>query len=404
MDFFKAISLKDGIKLLSANMPEIKRETLPLHDAFGRIVSKDVLSQEVVPSFTRSTVDGYAVKSANILGASESIPALLTMVGSVEMGEATTLKVKDGEAVYVPTGGMLPEGADTVVMIEYVEGFHDTLAIHKAQSSGDNVIAKGADIGTNDILMRKGDVLNTRFCSLLASCGVSEVEVYAPLKFAIISTGDELISIDEPYRPSAVRDTNTTLLKGAIRPYGKVVFERRIVDNKAIFRDTLRKACQVADVVLLSGGSSVGQKDATFVTLQEAGEVLFHGLAVKPGKPTILAKTYSKIAIGLPGHPMACYMTFSNLFGGAYLNHTGHASHKVIHAKAKSNFPSSPGKLSFIPVSVSYEKDGVYATPLFTKSGMMSVIAKADGFTCLDENTEGINQGEGIEVCLFIED
>lgn len=403
MDFFKAIPLKDGIEMLE-NILTVPTERIALSEAFGRIVANDILSPETVPSFTRSTVDGYAVKSANTLGASDGTPSIFTVVGSVEMGETTALSVGENQAVYVPTGGMLPEGADTVVMIEYAEVFGDTLAVHKAQSHLENVIVKGADIDTNDILSRKGDVLNTRLCSLLASCGVGEVEVFHPLSFAIISTGDELISVTEPYRIGRVRDTNTTLLSGAIRPFGKVVYSRRIRDDKALFRDTLKEACDLADVVLLSGGSSVGQKDATYTTLLEAGEVLFHGLAVKPGKPTILAKAYGKIAIGLPGHPMAAYMTFSNLFGGAYHRHTGYNNLKTITAKAERNFPSAPGKLSFIPVSISYEKEVVKATPLFTKSGMMSVIAKADGFARIDENTEGINEGDSISVSLFIND
>lgn len=403
MDFFKAIKLDEGIKMLS-DILSVSTETVPLSHAFGRIVARDILSPETVPSFTRSTVDGYALKSANTLGASEGTPSLFEVIGSVDMGTLSSLKVGDNQAVYVPTGGMLPDGADCVVMIEYAEVFGTTLAVHKAQAVGENVIAKGDDIAVSDTLSSKGDRLNTRLCSLLASCGVSEVEVFTPLSFAIISTGDELISVDEPYREGMIRDTNTTLLTGAVKPFGKVVFSERIPDDKEVFASTLNRACSLADVVLLSGGSSVGQKDATYTTLLEAGEVLFHGLAVKPGKPTILAKAYGKIAIGLPGHPMATYMTFSNLFGGAYHHHTGFSNHKKITAKAKRNFPSSPGKLSFIPVAVSYEKDGVFATPLFTKSGMLSVIAKADGFTLIDPNTEGVNQGESIEVSLFVSD
>ena len=160
MDFFKAIPLKDGIEMLE-NILSVPTERIALSEAFGRIVAKDILSPETVPSFTRSTVDGYAVKSANTLGASDGTPSIFTVVGSVEMGETTALSVDENQAVYVPTGGMIPEGADTVVMIEYAEVFGDTLAVHKAQSHLENVIVKGADIDTNDILSRKGDVLNT---------------------------------------------------------------------------------------------------------------------------------------------------------------------------------------------------------------------------------------------------
>ncbi len=404
MDFFKAISLQNGIEMLGDIFPEIPTEKVALSRAFGRIVSKDILSPETVPSYNRSTVDGYAVKSANTLGASEGVPSLFTLIGSVEMGVPTDITLEDNQAVYVPTGGMLPAGADTVVMIEHAEVFGDTIAVHKAQSHNENTINKGDDIDTNDTLIYKGTMLNSRFCALLASCGVGEVEVFAPLKFAIISTGDELIGIDEEYRPCAIRDTNSTLLAGAVRPYGQVVYTTRIRDDKSLFKTTLKEACDKADVVLLSGGSSVGQKDATYTTLLEAGKVLFHGLAVRPGKPTILAQTYGKIAIGLPGHPMAAYMTFANLFGGAYKAKTNFSNFKEVTALAKRNFPSSPGKLSFIPVAISYENGSLYATPLFTKSGMMSVIAKADGFVKLSENTEGINEGDITNVSLFLND
>ena len=285
-------------------------ERVPLSAALGRVLFDTVESREYVPGFDRSTVDGYAVRAADTFGCSDSIPALLEVQGEVDMGKAAAEKLQNGGCVYVPTGGAVPQGADAVVMIEHIEDYGDgTIGITKAVAPGENLIYKGDDVYPGKPVLSAGRLIAAQDIGALAAVGITEVDVCRRLTVAIISTGDELVSAAEIPADGQIRDLNSPMLAALVTQTG---CEPRcygiVTDDTEKLSAALDKALEECDVVLISGGSSVGAKDATDEVIESKGEVLFHGIAMKPGKPTILGKVGMKPVWGLPGHPVAAFL------------------------------------------------------------------------------------------------
>ena len=311
MDFFQVISLDEAIVRLQKQFADnpLEIETVCLLEAQNRFLAEDLYAAENVPDFNRSTVDGYAVKAADTFGAGEALPSLLIAAGAVRMGQKAEMILKKGQAVAVPTGGMLPEGADSVGMVEYSEQFDaDTIAVYKPVSPGENVIARGDDMRQGDVILKRGTWLSAKHIAMLAACGISRVNVYRPIRFAIISTGDEIIEIDQPQEIGQIRDINSYGLASIIRQWGGSVTYRAIVrDDYEALKQAMTEGLEQADVLLTSGGSSVGERDYTYRLMQELckDDVFVKGIAIKPGKPTIAGKSDGKPVIGLPGHPSA---------------------------------------------------------------------------------------------------
>ncbi|NLZ24996.1 MAG: molybdopterin molybdotransferase MoeA [Clostridiales bacterium] len=397
MDFFKAVKLDEAANILKSILPEMGHEEIDLVSACGKILYEDIKADIDVPHFSRSTVDGYAVLSRDTTGSTASVPAMLKKAGAVEMGKGTNLKISRGEAVYVPTGGALPEGADSVSMIEDSEDFIDFVAIYKALAVNENVITKGFDIKEGDTIIKKGEILSARHLGVAAACGRTKVKVFKPLRFAVISSGDELIEPSITPETGKIRDINSYLLSSAVIETGGVItFHKRIKDSEEELKNALSDALEASDVVLLSGGSSVGRGDLTAKMIKEMGEILCHGIAVKPGKPTIIAKAQNKAVIGLPGHPMAAYMMFTVLFDKA-LERKG----KKVIAKSEINFPSGEGKTALYPVKLKNIDGELKAMPLFSKSGMISTLSEADGFAVIEDKAEGVLKGALLTVYPF---
>lgn len=303
-----------------------KTEELNLKDCLYAKITKDVIANEGSPAFDRSTMDGYAVIAKDTFGSSESIPALLKLSGSINMGQAPSAELNEGECMAVATGGMLPTKADAIVMKEYcVQHSDGTVEIQKAVSPGENVIFKHDDIKPNEVLIKAGQILLPHHIGALASLGISKIEAFAhnpetssskKPKIGIISTGDELVDISKKPRLGEIRDVNSYVLQACVQMYGcKSVAYGIIKDEYELLSNAVKKAMNECDCILVSGGSSVGQRDNTVKVLQEHGDLLFHGLSVKPGKPTILAslKNNQVAAFGLPGHPVASYYVFLEL-------------------------------------------------------------------------------------------
>ena len=385
-------------------------ETVPLGKAFGRILSRDINSPEDVPGFYRSSMDGYAVRARDTFGATESRPAMLEVKGEVNMGQAPTEGVGAGQAVRISTGGMLPEGADGVVMVEYAHVLDEnTIEISRAISPLENVILPDDDFKKGSPILEKGSLLRPQDLGVMAGIGLSQVSVYKRPRVAIISTGDEVVPIDQKPKPGQVRDINTYTLSAFCWQLGaEPVVLGLCKDNFEELKSRVEKGLREADTVWISGGSSVGARDMTLKVFESFHDVelLVHGISISPGKPTIIARVGSKAAFGLPGHT-ASAMVVAEVFLTAFLSRVSGKGdllgplHSEVEAELSRNIESASGREDYIRVRL-IERDGKrIADPIFGKSGLISTLVEADGLVRVERNTEGLYEGERVKV-LFI--
>lgn len=407
MVFFDVVSTEEARKRTIETFEEYKfgAEKIAILESNNRILAEDIYSSINVPEFNRSTVDGFAIKSKDSHGASESIPSLLKILGEVEMGKMTSYSIKSGEAVYVPTGGMIPEGADGMVMIEYTEKLDEcNLMVYKPISINENIILKGNDIRSGDIALKKGRKITPEAVGVLAALGIPEVKVYIKPKFYIISTGDEIIDLEEKLTLGKVRDINSyTLYSLIVNLGGEVVGKSIVKDCYEILRTELEKAIKVSDIVLISGGSSVGTRDYTDKVINSFnGKGIFvHGISIKPGKPTIIGEAEGKLIFGLPGHPVSTIVVFKTIveyYIKAKMNSIDFTP--KIKALMDFNFPSSSGRKTYQMVKLKKEDGKVFATPNFGKSGMISLLSDSDGYIVIESYEEGVYKGEERDVFL----
>lgn len=392
-------------KEAEGKQPEIER--IPFDQSLGRVLAEDLISPEPVPGFRRSTVDGYAVIAQNTQGVTESVPVFLEVTETVAIGHPATGTVRPGQCVYVPTGGMIPDGADAVVMVEYCESFDaHSIAVYDSVSPGRNVIAVGEDIRTEQVILKRGTRIRPQEIGVMASVGITETAVYRPWSVAIISTGDELVSADVTPGAAEIRDINTYGLEGLCEKYGFTVVEKHVLkDREELLRQTVAAAMERCDMVVVSGGSSQGEKDHTAKVLDELGEpgVFTHGIALKPGKPTILGydQKSETVLIGLPGHPVAAMIVFQLMAVWLYHQLTGQPAEYQLTARIDTNVASAPGKETCQLVELELHEKGYTAHPIFGKSGLMTTLTRAHGYTMIDMNKEGLKPGEQILVTLF---
>jgi len=393
------------IRAAVAIKPEKTDRTL--QNAFGMILAEDLRASESIPAFRKSTVDGYAVVAKDTSGASETIPAFLQCIGEVEMGKAATTPIGSGQCVYVPTGGMLPEGANAMVMVEHSEPFGGgQVAIYDSVSPGRSVIEIGDDVMAGATYMTKGKRLRAQEIGVLASMGVVDVPVFKPWRVTILSTGDELIPVDQTLMPGEIRDSNSYTAAAQCEKYGLEVVTKLILpDDEEAIRNAILTAKGNSDLLMISGGSSQGKKDMTAVLLDELSTpgVFTHGIAVKPGKPTILGidEVSKTLMIGLPGHPVAAMVIFELLVGWLWQTMTGSSRPLTIPATMESNVAGGSGRSMCLLLQLSGGSEGWVATPILGNSGLMSTLTHADGYTMLGINQEGLNSGETVQVTLL---
>jgi len=395
-------SLDESKMLLKKRFSErcMSCETVPLEKSIDRILFADILSKEHVPGFDRSSVDGYAVMASDTFGCSESLPALLKNIGAVEMGEIPAFTITKGCCCYVPTGGAMPRGADAMVMIEYTETLPDgSIAVEKPSAPGAGIIYKGDDIKPGDIILKAGKRLLPKDIGALAAMGETALSVYKKPRIAVLSTGDELVLPDQAPSMGQIRDVNQSLLLAALVKTGAEPVGYGIIkDMKGKIKNAVAEAVDDYDMVLVSGGTSVGIKDVAEEVLGELGEVLLHGIALKPGKPTIAADVHGKPVIWLPGHPAAAYFVYMLLVEPLLFGILG-----CTEGPRKESFtlmrtvPSNHGREECMPVSIS----GGHAVPIPIKSGLITTLSRADGFFIINRDSEGIKQGDRVNVILF---
>jgi len=384
-----------------------RREMLPLEDACGRILYEDIKSTEYVPSFHRSTVDGYAVRSADTFGCSDAIPALLPLEGEVLMGEQAEKALSPGSCMAVPTGGALPEGAGAVVMVEYTEDYGDgTIGILKSAAPGNNLIFKGDDVFPGKVVLPAGWRLTAQDIGALAAMGVTEVPVSQKPLVGILSTGDELVPVNEMPREGQVRDVNSAMLRALCMENGAVVKSYGIFkDEEALLSAAVDKALAECDVVLISGGSSVGMKDATCRVIESKGELLLHGIAMKPGKPTILGKVEGKPIAGLPGHPVAAFFV-SHLFIRPLLQQLmgREIKTRTVTARLAEAISANHGRAEYMGVHLEERADGLYARPIHGKSGLITTLAASDGYLSISRDCEGLAKDAPVPITIYCVD
>ncbi|MBW1700852.1 MAG: molybdopterin molybdotransferase MoeA [Deltaproteobacteria bacterium] len=407
--FFKVKRPEEVLEIIDQFGPS-GEEQIPLEQALGRVLSKEMIAPENLPDFFRSTMDGYAVQAKGTFGASESIPALFYVSGEVLMGQAPEMVVSEGQAVKISTGGMLPEGADGVVMVEYCHLLDEnTLEISRTISPLENVIQPADDFGQGDVVFKKGRALRTQDLGLMAGFGQSEITVYKKPKIAIISTGDEIVAIDEQPLPGQVRDINRYTLSAFCRRVGaEPLYLGLCPDDFEKLKDMVEKALARADTVWLSGGSSVGTRDLTLKVFEILPdfELLVHGISISPGKPTIIGKSGSQPVIGLPGH-VASALVVAEVFLTRLVSRLSgrvdfHSRPQTrIEAELSRNVESASGREDYIRVKLFQRGDTLIAEPIFGKSGLLSTLIEADGLIRVDMNTEGLYQGQKVKVILF---
>ena len=376
-------------------------EMVSLSAAMGRILAEDIAATEYVPDFDRSTVDGYAVRAKDTFGCTDAIPAILPLQGEVLMGEGAQFPLNPEECVAVPTGGAVPKGADSVVMVEYTEDYGDgTIGISKSAAPGQNMIFRGDDVFPGKVVLEQGRVLSSQDIGALAAIGRVQVPVAKNLKIGVISTGDELVPPEQTPGPGQVRDVNSPMLEAMLTAFGAEVINYGIViDDEALLSEKVHKAVAECDAVLLSGGSSVGVKDAACRIIESMGELLMHGIAIKPGKPTILGKAGSKPLVGLPGHPVAAYFITKIFILPLLCRLTGRKQESyTTTARVTESISANHGRAQVHCCRLESRDGALWASPIRGKSGLITTLAGADGYFIIDRDCEGLPQGAQVQV------
>jgi len=411
-ELFQALTVKEAREKLAAHIDFARSSVVvDLKDSLGRRLRADVMSEDDIPGFDRSTVDGYAVRARDTYGASEGLPAYLGLAGEILMGEEARSEIKPGEAWKIATGGMLPPGADAVVMVEYTAMLDEkTVEVVRPVAPGENVIRAGEDVKRGDRLLAAGHVIRPQDLGVLAAAGITRVEVSAPLEVGVISTGDEVVPPNIRPKPGQVRDINSYTLWALVKnDGGRPVSYGVIKDEYESLRATLEKALGETDMVLISGGSSVGTRDVTARVVGEMGEpgVLFHGISIRPGKPAVGAVVGGKAVFGLPGHPASAMVVY-DLLAAPLIKEGGYREYELdkwrefpARVRITRSIRSAAGREDFIRVKLSVQDGEVVAEPVLGKSGLITTMVRADGLAEIPASSEGVEAGDVVRIKLF---
>ena len=396
------------------NLKEIIRrniEVVDIKNTLHRILAEKIIAASNLPGFNRSTMDGYAIRAEDSFSANESLPSYLKLTEEIKMGDKPEFKINSGEVAKISTGGMLPKGANAVIMIEYTEQIDDaTIEVKKPVSPSENVIREDEDLKAGEIILKKGHKLRPQDIGILAGIGKTNIKIYKKPKIAIISTGNEVIPAEGEPQKGQIRDINSYTLRAYVEEAGGIPIYRGIIkDEVTLLEQEVKRTIKEDEIeaVIISGGSSVGARDVTLEVLNRLGKpgVLIHGVSVKPGKPTILAIADNRPIFGLPGHPISAMIIFnlfvrpliSRLQGGEYNNE----SKKNIEAEIDSNIASDPGREEYVRVFLYKKERKHYAKPILGKSGLISTMVRASGLIKIGLNTEGLEKGSKVVVKLF---
>ncbi len=385
--------------------------SVDVSQSLGMVCAEDVISAEDSPAFARSTVDGYAVRAEDTFGARESMPAYLNLTGEIVMGEEASAPLSDDGAFRIPTGGMLPKGADAVVMFEHVQVIDDRIIeVMKPVAPGENVIQTGEDVAAGEIVLRSGSRLRSQEIGACTGIGVSEIRVFSRPVVSIISTGDEIVAAEKKPDVGQIRDSNSYMIAAMVSAAGGVPLRKGIYrDEYTAIRNAVEEALKDSDAIAVSGGTSVGTKDMIARIIDDMGSpgILFHGVSLKPGKPMIGGVLQGVPIFGLPGHPAAVSVCFEifirpvlNLLSGLE-DRPAYRLKGIVRARLSRNVSSAGGREEHIRAMIEERDDGIWAVPILGKSGLIRTLVKADGTFVIPLNRSGIEKGEFVDLRLF---
>ena len=398
--FGSLISYQKAREVVDSHIQPITRsESVSIDDAVNRILSQDLVSVMNVPPFNRASMDGYAVKAKDTFGAGQFKPKLLKIIGEIHAGEKAINKIKTGECLQISTGAMMPDGADAVMMVEDTERDDDKVKIFKSVTPGSNIGKMGEDIKEGTAVLKADVLLDAGKVGVLASQGLSQVKVYQKPKIAIIPTGEEVVQAGNKLDSGQLYDINSHTIAALVNVSGGTPVKIGIAgDETEELRTTIEEALK-SDIVVLSGGSSVGERDLLVDVIEGWGEILFHGVQVKPGKPTIFAMIGGKPLLGMPGYPTSCLIN-SYLFLAPAIRKMAHLPPRrleTVKAKLSRSVPGSTGRRQFLTVKLV----GDEAVSVFKESGTITSIANADGYIEIPENIDLLEKGTIVTVTLF---
>jgi len=388
-------------------------QDISLDEARGRVLAADAHAPLDSPAFDRSAMDGYAVRAAGTAGATDDAPARLSYAGDVPMGTASAVRVAPGQAVWVATGSMIPDGADSVIMVERTSREGDSVLARRVVAVGDNIVRRGDDLREGDLVLRDGHTLRPQDVAVFASMGVARVAVRARPRVAIVSGGDELVTPGEPLGPGQIYDSNSYAMAAQIASWGGDPYILpRTPDRPEAVRDALKRATGKADLVLLSGGSSVGVKDLTAAAIDAAGApgVVVHGVAMRPGRPTIIGVVDGVLVIGIPGNPVSAMVAcevfarpaVETLLGVVPARVAGTVGDHAAYGALTETVTSQVGRQDYVRVALARSGDGALTvTPVPGGSGVIRSMVDAGGLLVVPPDRESFAQGETVEVRLF---
>jgi molybdopterin molybdotransferase len=399
--FASTISLDEARTRLAANIRPIERiERVRLEDAAGRVAARDVASPIDVPPFARSAMDGYAVIAADTQHASRSTPVELLLLDRIYSGQMSAVTVTDGTCAEIATGAPLPAGADAVVMVEETaKASDDRIQILAAAAAGQNIGRRGADIAIGDRVVASGDVLTPSRTGALAAIGRADVEVFAKPRVAILSTGNEVVEAGQPLAPGQIYDVNRFTLSAIVTAHGGMPEPHHPAEDTIDALVAALDTCAEADLVVFSGGSSVGERDLIVDAVASRGEMIFHGIAVKPGKPTAFALVKGTPFFGMPGNPTSC-LSNAYILLVPYLRALARLpphTPRTIRAALARRIVSTAGRHQFYTVRL---RDGA-AFPAFKGSGDITSLSQADGYIEIAADEDAVEEGTAVMVTLF---
>jgi molybdopterin molybdotransferase len=398
--FGALLPFEEAKRVVDTNVKPITRvETINIDDPLGRVLAEDIVATLSTPPFNRAAMDGYAVKAKDTFNSGQLKPKVLSLVGELRAGEAPQKRVNTGECIQIATGAVMPKGADAVVMVEDTEEENKKVKVFKSVYPKANVAKKGEDIKVGELILRSGFVLDPGRIGVLASQGVNRIRVYEKPRVAILPTGEEVCEVGKRPSPGQVYDINSHTISSVVKANGCLPVRFGIVgDDPKELKSAITEALK-SDLVVISGGSSVGERDLLFDVLQNLGEVLFHGIQVKPGKPTLFAMIQDKPILGMPGYPTSCLIN-AYLFLLPAIRKMAHLPPRIgesVEARLSRRVPGSVGRRQFLTVKI----EGNDATPMFKESGAITGIAEADGYIEIAENVDLVEKGKSVTVRLF---
>ncbi|MFC2063665.1 gephyrin-like molybdotransferase Glp [Chloroflexota bacterium] len=406
-EFLKLIPPKIALSLMEDALGTVKKanKMILTEESFGYVAADDIISPHSLPTFFRSTVDGYAVRSSDTFGSSNTMPSIFEIIGEVSMGASTQEELKAGEVVIIHTGGMLPKKSDAVVMVEDSERINEKeVEVYKAVSHGENVLNPGEDVKAGEIVIKSGTMIRSAEIAGLMALGIVSIPVVKKPRIAIISSGDEIVPPNMEIKDGLVRDVNSSMLSSLISQWGGTPVKYGIIpDNIDELMSVSKKAISECDMVVFTAGSSVSIRDITADAISSLGKpgVIVHGVNIRPGKPTILAVCNGKPTIGLPGNPVSAYVTSS-----IFVKNTIHQLlgleipffEEGVKAILETNIPSKAGREDWVPIKLKKSPHGFLAVPIFSRSNFIFSLVSADGLLQIPSDMTGLDAGEEVRI------